>query len=71
MFFSKKHQRKAREQIHEKTQLKLVIMNLSCVTSSDADYLKFLEELKKPTTPLPSAEEQLDKRLAETQGLQL
>eukprot|EP00027_Filamoeba_sp_ATCC50430_P004576 CAMPEP_0168557040 /NCGR_PEP_ID=MMETSP0413-20121227/9206_1 /TAXON_ID=136452 /ORGANISM="Filamoeba nolandi, Strain NC-AS-23-1" /LENGTH=423 /DNA_ID=CAMNT_0008588031 /DNA_START=49 /DNA_END=1320 /DNA_ORIENTATION=- len=35
---------------------------------ADAEYQKFLEELKKPVVQLPSAEEQLDKRLAETQG---
>jgi hypothetical protein len=31
----------------------------------DADYQKFLEVLKQPQAMLPSAEEQLDKRLAE------
>ena len=36
----------------------------------DADYLAFLEELKKPVQPLPSAEEQLDKRLKEQPGNQ-
>eukprot|EP01114_Cavostelium_apophysatum_P022798 TRINITY_DN8373_c0_g1_i1.p1 TRINITY_DN8373_c0_g1~~TRINITY_DN8373_c0_g1_i1.p1 ORF type:complete len:421 (-),score=86.97 TRINITY_DN8373_c0_g1_i1:40-1302(-) len=30
---------------------------------TDPDYLQFLEELKKPTQTIPSAEEQLDRRL--------
>ena len=39
------------------------------ITIIDPDYLKFLDDLKKPIQNLPSAEEQLDKRLAEQKEL--
>eukprot|EP01119_Soliformovum_irregulare_P001678 TRINITY_DN1141_c0_g1_i1.p1 TRINITY_DN1141_c0_g1~~TRINITY_DN1141_c0_g1_i1.p1 ORF type:complete len:323 (-),score=94.19 TRINITY_DN1141_c0_g1_i1:263-1231(-) len=38
---------------------------------TDEDFLKFLEELKTPVVQLPSAEEQLDKRLADKEANQM